>query len=124
MEQNSAIPPVAPQMPPASPVVPEPIVPVQPVPTPLPAPVAPAGTMQTGGVTGGKPGFISQIFEGVTFTDVGMLILGSASMFLVIHYYRERIKTIKEEKSKTLATVEELQANVQSFLGANYQKFN
>lgn len=100
--------------------------PLMPDPTPAPAPVytppptpAPAPTpMQYQG--GGKV----NLFEGITFVDVGMLILATVGMSYVIYYYRSKLKELKQQDSTVTAIKDELKEvkmNVQNALGAKYK---
>lgn len=83
-------------------------------PAPLPPAIAPAPA---------KGNFMSRLFEDVSFTEVGFLILGSAAMFTVIYYYRQRIKKMREEENVTYQKIEEVKANVVSFMGPQYKSF-
>lgn len=108
--ENPGAPPVAPAAAPPAPAF---------TPTPAPPPAQPSAE---GGSTG-KGNVVSRFFEDVSFTQVGFLILGSAAMFMVIYYYRERIKKMREEENVTDQKIEEVKANVVAFLGPQYKSF-
>lgn len=98
-----------------------------PMPEPAPAPVytppapapmpAPAPQQFQGG---GKV----NLFEGITFVDVGMLILATVGMSYVIYYYRSKLKELKQQDPAMIALqddLKEVKMNVQNALGAKYK---
>lgn len=101
-----------------------------PVSTPLPvadpalaSPAAPAPS-NTPAPQYSKGGFLGGVFDGISFTDVGMIALVSVGMFFVIKHYRDKIKYTKNEKSQVTKDMEEVKTNVQNFLGQAYQKMH
>lgn len=73
---------------------------------------------------GGEPqkgNAISRFFEGITIGDVIIWSLTLCSFFLIIKYYKDKIKNTKEQQSALQAQVDELTMNVKSLAGENYQ---
>jgi hypothetical protein len=95
-----------------------------PMPEPTPAPaLTPAATPAPGTESKfAKGGILGSAFQGVSFTDVGIVAIAACSMFFIIKYYRDRINYVKNEKSQVTKDVEEVKANVMNMLGQNYKK--
>lgn len=97
-----------------------------PDPTPAPAPVytpppapAPAPAPQQF-QDGGKV----NLFEGITFVDIGMLILATVGMSYVIYYYRSKLKELKQQDPAIIAMqddLKEVKMNVKNALGSKYK---
>lgn len=121
MEPTPVNPPVTPPTgamePPVNTPLPSPDPTPSPAPAPAPSPANPAPAPQYS-----KGGFLGGVFDGISFTDVGMIALVSVGMFFVIKYYREKINYVKNEKSQVTKDMEEVKTNVQNFLGQGYQK--
>lgn len=98
MEPVNTNTPPAPAPPPAAPIPGVPPPPAMPVNTPAPAP-APAPQYGDGG-------------EVIKFNwlETGLMIIGVTAIFFIIHYYNQKSKQIKEEKS----TVSELRTDMES----------
>lgn len=93
---------------------PAPVYTPPPIPAPTPAP-APQQYQGSGKVN---------LFEGITFVDVGMLILATVGMSYVIYYYRSKLKELKQQDPTILAMqddLKEVKMNVKNALGAKYK---
>lgn len=120
--------PITPAAPPPTPPADIPIAPASPdLPPATPAPLVPATPPIQQFNDGGQPGkgnAVSRWVENVSFTEVGMLIITSCVIFLVADYYRKRIKYLREEETRMSNKMDELTANVQSFVGPAYKSFS
>lgn len=85
-------------------------------PPPAPAPTPAPAQFQAGGSV--------NLFEGITFVDIGMLILATVGMSYVIYYYRSKLKELKQQDPAIVAMqddIKEVKMNVKSALGAKYK---
>lgn len=101
-----------------APPIPDPTQAPAPVYTPPPMPAPAPSPQQYQG--GGKV----NLFEGITFVDVGMLILATVGMSYVIYYYRSKLKELKQQDPTITALqddLKEVKMNVQNALGAKYK---
>lgn len=93
--------------------------PVMPPAPPAPAPAAPApapAKFEDGGKV--------NLLQGLTFVDVGMILLSTVALCHVIYYYRKKILEIKKENpaiADLQDDVDELRMNVKAALGAKYK---
>lgn len=119
MEPTPVNPPATPPMS-MEPPVSTPL-PIEPAPSPTPAP-APMPANHAATPQYSKGGFLGGVFDGISFTDVGMIALVTVGMCYVIRYYRNKINYTKNEKSQVVKDMEEVKTNVQNFLGEGYHK--
>jgi hypothetical protein len=93
----------------------DPVPGTDPTPTATPAPIVPtpAAAPAPKFEQGGSVGFMSDI----NWTDVGMIALVATSMFFIIKYYRNKVNERKNEKTITDRRLEELESQMQNFLG-------
>lgn len=113
MSDINAVPAGAAPAPPAVPAAP---IPGADAPAPYtPPPAVPAGGTpgySGGGSTGGNA--ISRFFEGITVGDVVILGLSLCAFFLMIKFYRDKIKAIKEERTVVNDKLDQLTLEVDS----------
>ena len=117
-------PPPAPGAPPDVSLPPAPPPAAPPAVVPAYVPPTPPISYEAGGQAGAKGNAVSRFFENVSFTDVGMLVITSCAVFLVVDYYRKRIKYLREEETRIANKMDELSANVQNFIGQNHKSFS
>lgn len=115
------LPPVAPPITPAAPPIDPGPAPVAPPAPPMP-PVNPAIPYQTGGVPESN-GF-KKFFSTVKLSDVVIMGLTFLTFFMVIDYYRKKLKSLRDEKvakTELESKVSEIETNVKTFMGDNYK---
>ena len=88
--------------------------PAAPAAAPTPAPVAPAtpapNTMADGGSTGG--GSVMETLKGLNWMEVGFGILGSATLYYAIYYYRYNINQRKQFEKDFQNKIDELNIKI------------
>ena len=64
------------------------------------------------------------LFDGLTFVDVGMLILSTVALSYTIYYYRSKLKELKHQDPTITAMqsdLKEVKMNLQNALGSKYK---
>lgn len=78
-------------------------------------PVVP-GTEQSGTVSPTKA-----FFQSINWLEFGFMALGAAGLYFTIYYYRYKLKEEKVATSDLQRKMDEVQANVQSFMKGKYK---
>lgn len=77
---------------------------------------AAAPMMAEGGATSG-----GSFWKSLNWLEIGFMVLGATSLFVLIKYYRDKAKEDKKERSETQRQVDELKMNLQNALKNKYK---
>jgi hypothetical protein len=86
---------------------------------PVAAPVAAEPIVNTPAFGGGgtmPQSSMRNVFENINWVDMGLLILGTASLYYTIYYYRTKINMTKKELPEIANRVDEVESKV-AFIG-------
>ena len=88
--------------------------------SPMPPIMADGGTTIDSG--SGSGGSIKSFFDSLNWVEVGLSILGVASLSYVIYYYRFKLQQDKMINNELQRQIDEIKMNVQSVLKDKYKK--
>jgi hypothetical protein len=108
VEQTTSVAaPITPSSTPVDAGTPAPVTPVTPAPV---TPPADAVVMEKGGW-----------LDEITFANVGMIIIFTVAMATVIYCSRQQVLIARKAAENNRKDIDEIKANVQSAMGANYE---